>query len=172
MLEPMHDAPTAPSVSSPLQPSSLQRLPSIAHVTSALQQQNEHQPLSSHRTSQHSHSVPEVPSSLPPPRYAVPQRMDSMSSICSSTQGSAQSTQQHFPLSSTQRTLDEGTAQEELSASPPHANSQMRHRGKQTKAACIPCRRRKSKVLSLLPIISLSPSRAMPHLLYPPPAMI
>lgn len=153
MLEPMRDAPTAPSSSSPLQPSSLQRLPSISHVTSALQQQNHHQPLSSHKILQHSQFIPELQSSLPPPRHAHPRRMDSTSSTNSSTQGSVQLTPQPFPQSSTQRPLENGTAHEDPSASPPHANPQTRHRGKQTKAACIPCRRRKSKVPSLLPII-------------------
>ncbi|CAD0093325.1 unnamed protein product [Aureobasidium mustum] len=163
MLEPMHDAPTAPSASSPLQPSSLQRLPSITHVTSALQQQNEHQPLSSHRILQQSQPMPELQSSLPPPpRHVLPQRMDSMSSTSSSTQGSTQFTPQQFPASSTQRTVDEGASREELSASPPQASSQTRHRGKQTKAACIPCRRRKSKCDGIRPSCKCCISKATP----------
>lgn len=162
MLEPTHDASTAPSSSSPLQPSLLQRLPSITHVTSALQHQNHHQP-PSHNILQHSQCLPELQSSLPPPRHGLPQRMDSTSSTNSSTQGSAQFASQPFPPASTQRSQDEATAHDEMSASPTHANSQTRHRGKQTKAACIPCRKRKSKVLSLLPLNSSFPTRAMPH---------
>jgi hypothetical protein len=143
-----------------LQPSLQQRLPSI---NSALQ----HQSLSSHKILHHPPRIPELQTSLPPPRHVLPQRMDSTSSTNSSTQESVQLTTQPFPPPSTERPLDELTAHEDLSASPPHVNQQ-RHRGKQTKAACIPCRKRKSKVPSLLPVIFSFPSRAMLHLFYPP----
>ncbi|KAH0341541.1 hypothetical protein KCU81_g6158, partial [Aureobasidium melanogenum] len=88
--------------------------------------------------------------------------MDSTSSTNSSTQGSAQFASQPFPPASTQRSQDEATAHDEMSASPTHANSQTRHRGKQTKAACIPCRKRKSKCDGVRPSCKCCISKATP----------
>lgn len=149
MLEPTHGGPLAPSSSSPLQPSSIQRLPSITHHTAALQQQNQYQPLSSHKILHHSQSMPEPQTSLPPRRHVHPQRMDSTSSTSVPAQEPVQLTPQLVPPSSIQHAPGKDTAYEDSSTSPPHTNPQTRHRGKQTKAACIPCRRRKSKVSSL-----------------------
>ncbi|CAD0110449.1 unnamed protein product [Aureobasidium uvarum] len=150
MLEPIHDAPhpvTASSSSSQL----LQRLPAITHVTPGLQQQ----PVSSHQIPNHPGLPIEPHSALPPRRHALPQRMDSISSNNSSTHGSIDYTTQPYPSSSspstTQRPRSNSTVRRDSSVSPSQANSQPRHRGKQTKAACIPCRKRKSKVLFLLP---------------------
>ncbi|KAG9691056.1 hypothetical protein KCU76_g7719, partial [Aureobasidium melanogenum] len=88
--------------------------------------------------------------------------MDSTSSTNSSTQESVQLTPQPFPSPSTQRPLDERTARENLSTSPPHTNQQTRHRGKQTKAACIPCRKRKSKCDGVRPSCKCCISKATP----------
>ncbi|KAG9601906.1 hypothetical protein KCU77_g1344, partial [Aureobasidium melanogenum] len=88
--------------------------------------------------------------------------MDSTSSTNSSIQESLQLTPQTFQPPSTHRPLDERIAHEDLSASPPHANQQTRHRGKQTKAACIPCRKRKSKCDGVRPSCKCCISKATP----------
>jgi hypothetical protein len=153
MLEPVALYPVMTSASSsPLQPpsSSQQRLPSISHVTSSLHHHHQQQrPLSSHNMQQHMQVMPQPqpPSSLPPPRQVLPPRVDSMSSINSSTQGSVEySTQPHVPSASHQP-QKHSTVRRDSSASSSHTTSHQRRRpGGQTKAACLPCRKRKSKV--------------------------
>jgi hypothetical protein len=158
MLEPVVLYPHMTSASSsPLQPasSSQQRLPSISHVTSSLHHHHHHQqrPLSSHNMQQHMqimpqpHPQPQPHSSLPQPRQVLPPRIDSMSSINSSTQGSVEySTQPHAPSASKQP-QKQSVVRRDSSASSSHTTSHQRRRpGGQTKAACLPCRKRKSKV--------------------------
>jgi hypothetical protein len=156
MLEPTHVAPypyMTSASSSPPQTSSQQRLPSITHVTSALYNQQQ-QPLSLHNMQQHIQIMPQPPlSSLPQPRQVLPPRLDSKSSIDSSTQGSIEYTPQPHASSSSssQHPRNNATARRDSSASSSHTNSRQRRRpGGQTKAACLPCRKRKSKVRFLL----------------------
>ncbi|KAG9614793.1 hypothetical protein KCU60_g205, partial [Aureobasidium melanogenum] len=77
--------------------------------------------------------------------------MDSTSSTSVPAQEPVQLTPQLVPPSSIQHAPGKDTAYEDSSTSPPHTNPQTRHRGKQTKAACIPCRRRKSKCDGIRP---------------------
>jgi len=156
MLEPTHVAPypyMASASSSPLEPPLQQRLPSISHVTSTLPPQHQLQPLSAHNMQQHMHIIPQPQSqpqplsSVPPPRHALPPRVDSLSSVNSSTQGSVEYIPQPNPPSSSHRPRKNSTARRDSSASSSHTNHHQRRRpGGQTKAACLPCRKRKSKV--------------------------
>jgi hypothetical protein len=145
MLEPVTVYPLMTSASS--SPSSQQRLPPITHVTSSLHYHQ--QPLSSHNMQHHVQTMPQLqpPSSLPPPRQVLPPRVDSMSSVNSSTQGSVEySTLPDVPLASRQ-SQKHSTVRRDSSASSSHTNTHQRRRpGGQTKAACLPCRKRKSKV--------------------------
>lgn len=155
MLEPTHVAqyPYTASASppSPLEPRLQQRLPSITHVTSNLHQHQQLQPLSVHNMHQHAHSMPQPLSSLPPPRQVLPPRVDSLSSVNSSTQGSVEYTPQPNDPSLSHRPRKNSTARRDSSASSSHTNQHQRRRpGGQTKAACLPCRKRKSKVCSFL----------------------
>ncbi|KAI4852374.1 hypothetical protein E4T44_01530 [Aureobasidium sp. EXF-8845] len=152
MLEPVALYPLMTSASSsPLQPlsSSQQRLPSISHVTSSLHHHHHQQrPLSSHNMQQHMQIMPQPqpPPSLPPPRQVLPPRVDSMSSINSSTQSSVEYSTQPHGLSASQPPPKHSTARRDSSASSSHTASHQRRRpGGQTKAACLPCRKRKSK---------------------------
>jgi hypothetical protein len=146
MLEPVAVYPLMTSASS--SPSSQQRLPPIAHVTSSLYP-HQQRPLSSQNMQNHTQIMPQLqpPSSLPAPRQVLPPRVDSMSSVNSSTQGSVEySTQPHVPLAS-QQSQKHSTVRRDSSASSSHTNTHQRRRpGGQTKAACLPCRKRKSKV--------------------------
>jgi hypothetical protein len=159
MLEPTQVAPypiLTSASSSPLQPSSQQqRLPSISHVTSALHQ-HQLQPLSSHNMQQHVQIMPQPQSSLPtPPRQALPPRVDSMSSINSSTQGSVEYTTHSHPSTSSKHPRQDSTVRRDSSASSSNINSHQRRRpGGQTKAACLPCRKRKSKVRSFFSLVT------------------
>jgi len=150
MLEPTHVGPYShmtSASSSPLEPSLHQRLPSITHVTSTLHHQQHLQPLSAHNMHQHTHMMPQPLSSQPSPRRVLPPRIDSLSSINSSTQDSAELTPQPQPSSSIHRSPKHNTVRRDSSASSSHTTRHQRRRpGGQTKAACLPCRKRKSKV--------------------------
>lgn len=152
MLEPTEAAPysyrpSASSPSPPPEPSFHQRLPSITHVTSNLHHQQQLQPLSAHNLHQHVHTTPQPQSSLPPPRQVLPPRVDSLSSVNSSTQGPAGYTSQPNGPSAAHRPRKDCTPRRDSSASSSHTNHHQRRRpGGQTKAACLPCRKRKSKV--------------------------
>ena len=168
MLEPTQVAPYSHMTSSsspPSQTSFHQRLPSITHVTSALQQQQplkplpahnvhqELQPLSAHNMHQHAQIMPQHLASLPPPRHAPapPTRIDSLSSVDSSTTASLEYNSQPLAPSSSHRPRKNSTTRRDSSASSSHTNQHQRRRpGGQTKAACLPCRKRKSKVPLLL----------------------
>jgi hypothetical protein len=177
ILEPTHVAsyPLMTSASSsPSQPlsSSQQRLPSISHVTSSLHHRHQQRPLSSQNMQQHIQVMPQPQpqpqSSLPPSRQVLPPRVDSMSSITSSTQGSVEySTQSRVP-SASQQPQKPSTVRRDSSASSSQTNTHQRRRpGGQTKAACLPCRKRKSKVRFLcclyLSLYSLS-LYILPHI--------
>jgi hypothetical protein len=151
MLEPIHVAPYPLMISassSPLQPSSSQqRLPSITHVTSSLHQQQ--RPLSSHNMQQHIEIMPQPPSPLPPRRQVLPLCADTMSSTNSCTQNSVEYTPPTHILSASQQSRKHSTVRSDSSASSLNTNSHQHHRpGGRTKAACLPCRKRKSKVRS------------------------
>ena len=185
MLEPTRVAPypyMASASSSPLEPPLQQRLPSISHVASTLPPQHQLQPLSAHNMQQHMHIMPQSQSqpqpqpqplsSVPPPRHALPPRVDSLSSVNSSTQGSVEYTPQPQPSSSIHRSAKDNTARRDSSASSSHTNRHQRRRpGGQTKAACLPCRKRKSKVCfifllpshSLFSFFHLTSPRISPH---------
>jgi hypothetical protein len=146
--------------SSPLQPSlqqqqQQQRLPSISHVTAALHQ-HQFQPLSSHNMQQHVQIMPQPQplASAPPPRQVLPPRVDSMSSVNSSTQGSVEQSTRPHPSSSSQHSATICTVRRDSSASSSNTNPHQRRRpGGQTKAACLPCRKRKSKVRSFCSLV-------------------
>jgi hypothetical protein len=151
MLEPIHVAPYPLMISassSPLQPpSSQQRLPPITHVTSSLHQQQ--RPLSSYNMQQHIKIMPQPPSPLPPPRQVSPLRADIMSSTNSYTQNSVAYTTPTHISSASQQSRKRSTVRPDSSASSSNTNShQHRRPGGRTKAACLPCRKRKSKVRS------------------------
>ncbi|KAI4742707.1 hypothetical protein E4T50_06895 [Aureobasidium sp. EXF-12298] len=168
MLEPTHVAPypyMTSASSSPPQTSSQQRLPSITHVTSALYNQQQ-QPLSLHNMQQHIQIMPQPPlSSLPQPRQVLPPRLDSKSSIDSTTQGSIEHTPQPHASSSSssQHPRNDATARRDSSASSSHTNRHARRRpGGQTKAACLPCRKRKSKCDGVRPECKCCIAKATP----------
>lgn len=148
MLEPTHVAPyphMTSASSSPSEPSLQQRLPPITHVTSTLHHQPQLQPLSAHNMQQHTHMMPQPLSSQPSPRQVLPPRIDSMSSNYSSTV--EYTPQPQPPSSTTHRSPNDNTVRRDSSASSSHTNRHQRRRpGGQTKAACLPCRKRKSKV--------------------------
>lgn len=104
--------------------------------------------------SQPHHYAP-MPLPLPPPLQQA-QRMGSISSTTSSV---------HSPVQHNNNNNNNSTTREDSSASSSQTGTSPRHRGNQTKAACIPCRKRKSKVCYRLVSFlspSLSPSLSLP----------
>ncbi|KAI5272060.1 hypothetical protein E4T47_04693 [Aureobasidium subglaciale] len=178
MCEPVHSAlypnMASSAASSPPQ-QRLPSLPSLSRLTSTLQsrpsnQQSDQQ--SNNQSNQHSFSSQHSQSSLsafPPPRQVLPQRLDSMSSVASTSQGFSQQ-QQQLPVQQqlpqpqqTQHPYQESSSmRRDSSASSSQTNTQVRHRGKQTKAACIPCRKRKSKCDGIRPSCKSCSSKATP----------
>ncbi|KAI5214477.1 hypothetical protein E4T46_08964 [Aureobasidium subglaciale] len=157
MCEPVHALyPTMASSAATSPPQQrLPSLPSLSRLKSTLPAQTSNQQPDQHAFSSQ-HPQPSS-SSFPEPRQVLPQRLDSMSSIASTSQGLSQqqqlaqqqqlSQQQQLaqPQPTQQRHQENNTMRRGSSAFSSQANTQTRHRGKQTKAACIPCRKRKSK---------------------------
>lgn len=142
MLEPVHKAPCAtmsPVSTSPSQ----QRLPSLMHATS----QHAQLPGRASRPLPSMSALPPLSSLHPSP--SPPHQVHHIDSG-SSTGSYVNAPIQQRPLSAKhherQHSTDNSTRRDS-SASSSHIGATPRHRGKQTKAACIPCRKRKSKVL-------------------------
>ncbi|THX32679.1 hypothetical protein D6D12_02060 [Aureobasidium pullulans] len=146
MLEPVHKAPCAtmsPVSTSPSQ----QRLPSLMHATS----QHAHLPGRASRPLPSMSALPPLSSLHPSP--SPPHQVHHIDSG-SSTGSYVNAPIQQRPLSAKhherQHSTDNSTRRDS-SASSSHIGATPRHRGKQTKAACIPCRKRKSKCDGIRP---------------------
>ncbi|KAI5244149.1 hypothetical protein E4T42_07194 [Aureobasidium subglaciale] len=174
MCEPVHvlySTMASSAASSPPQ-QRLPSLPSLSRLTSTLPAQPSTQQPDQHPFSSQ-HPQPSS-SSFPEPRQVIPQRLNSMSSIASTSQGLSQqqqlpqqqqvSQQQQLaqPQPTQQRHQENNTMRRGSSAFSTQANTQTRHRGKQTKAACIPCRKRKSKCDGIRPSCKSCSSKATP----------
>ncbi|KEQ91755.1 hypothetical protein AUEXF2481DRAFT_450932 [Aureobasidium subglaciale EXF-2481] len=174
MCEPVHALyPTMASSAATSPPQQrLPSLPSLSRLKSTLPAQTSNQQPDQHAFSSQ-HPQPSS-SSFPEPRQVLPQRLDSMSSIASTSQGLSQqqqlaqqqqlSQQQQLaqPQPTQQRHQENNTMRRGSSAFSSQANTQTRHRGKQTKAACIPCRKRKSKCDGIRPSCKSCSSKATP----------
>lgn len=145
MLEPVHKAPRATMSAVPNSPSQ-QRLPSLMLATS---QHAQHSGRASGPLPSLS-ALPPLSSLQPSPPPHLVHRVDSESSTGSYVNAPIQPrplpTQHHERQHST-----DNSTRRDSSASSSHIAATPRHRGKQTKAACIPCRKRKSKVLPISP---------------------
>ncbi|THX93156.1 hypothetical protein D6D08_02202 [Aureobasidium pullulans] len=145
MLEPVHKAPRATMSAVPNSPSQ-QRLPSLMLATS---QHAQHSGRASGPLPSLS-ALPPLSSLQPSPPPHLVHRVDSESSTGSYVNAPIQPrplpTQHHERQHST-----DNSTRRDSSASSSHIAATPRHRGKQTKAACIPCRKRKSKCDGIRP---------------------
>ncbi|THY98674.1 hypothetical protein D6C93_04151 [Aureobasidium pullulans] len=145
MLEPVHEAPRATMSAVPTSPSQ-QRLPSLMLATS---QHAQHSGRASGPLPSMS-ALPPLSSLQPSPPPHLVHRVDSESSTGSYVNAPIQPrplpTQHHERQHST-----DNSTRRDSSASSSNIGATPRHRGKQTKAACIPCRKRKSKCDGIRP---------------------